>query len=62
MEDNIRQIVVQITSSRKVRGIVQYEMDEETDELPEQKIINFEDLTNQEKEVWDSFVNLLKNK
>ena len=62
MEDIVRQIVVQITSSKTKRAIVQYEADQETGITPDQKIINFDNLTAQEKEYWNSFVDALKNK
>lgn len=61
MEKDIRQIVVQITSSKYARGVVQYEADSEETEN-KQKIIKYDDLDSQEKSIWDDFVNLLKDK
>jgi hypothetical protein len=57
--ENLQQIVVQITSSPEVRAIIQYG----EGFLPNsQNLINYNDLNNDEKIIWDNFVNMIKDK
>lgn len=57
--DNLQQIVVQLTNSPDIRSILQYG----NSFLPEsQNLIKYEDLSPEEKEIWDNFIEMLKNK
>lgn len=57
--ENLQQIVVQITTAPIVRALAQYG----TDLMPsEQKEIVYSELSISEKEIFDSFVNMIKAK
>jgi len=57
--ENLQQIVVQITSGPMVRALSQYG----TESIPEVQVeIEYNNLTSEEKVIWDSFVNMIKNK
>ena len=59
METNIQQIVVQITSAPIVRALTQYG----SGLLPSsQQEITYDSLNDEEKAIWDSFVNMLNSK
>ena len=54
-----QQIVVQLTNSPNVRAIVQYG----DGFLPDsQSIINYDDLTDDQKVVWNEFINMITPK
>lgn len=57
--ENLQQLVIQLTTSPEVRVLLQFG----TDFLPQsQTIINYEELSLDEKEIWDNFINMLKNR
>lgn len=57
--ENLQQIVVQETTSPYVRSLAQYG----TGFMPENQVeIIYSELTEQEKLIWDSFVNMIKSK
>jgi hypothetical protein len=57
--ENLQQLVVQINNVPEIRTIVQYG----TDFLPNsQKIVKYEELTIEEKVIWDNFIDLMVNK
>lgn len=57
--DNLQQIVVQINNTPDVRSILQYG----TNFLPESQIlIKYDELSEEEKKIWDNFINMLTNK
>lgn len=59
MENDLQQIVVQITTSTEKRSIAQYG----SELIPEhQKEIIYNDLSENEKKVFDSFVSMIKSK
>jgi hypothetical protein len=56
---NLQQIVIQITNSPEVRSILQYG----DDFIPEsQTLVKYDDLTREEKVVWDNFINMITSK
>ncbi len=57
--ENLQQIVVQITTSEEKRAIAQFG----TGMIPEdQFFIKYDELTEEEKLVWDNFIEMIKNK
>jgi len=57
--ENLQQIVVQITTAPIVRALAQYG----TEFIPETQVeIEYNNLTSEEKVIWDSFVDMLKSK
>jgi hypothetical protein len=55
--ENLQQIVVQITTAPIVRALAQYG----TEQMPtEQKEIIYDDLSKEQKEIFDSFVEMIK--
>ncbi len=56
---NLQQIVLQETTAPFIRALAQYG----NGFIPEEQTeIKYEDLTQQEKDVWDAFVNMIKTK
>ena len=59
MENNIQQIVVQITSAPFVRALAQYG----TSLLPSsQQEITYDSLSDEDKAIWDSFITMIGTK
>ena len=57
--ENLQQIVVQITTNHEVRSIAQYGIDF----LPSSQVfIKYDELNENEKTIWDNFVNMIKDK
>jgi 2-iminoacetate synthase ThiH len=57
--ENLQQIVVQITTAPIVRALAQYGIDS----IPtEQKEIVYDDLSKNEKQIFDSFIEMIKTK
>ena len=57
--ENLQQIVVQETTSPFVRALAQYG----TGFIPETQVeVKYDDLNDQEKLIWDTFVNMIKSK
>jgi hypothetical protein len=58
MED-LQQVILQINNAPETRLVIQYG----TDILPSsQQIINYVDLSSDEKLIWDNFINMVNNK
>ena len=57
--ENLQQIVLQETTSPYVRSLAQYG----EGFMPEKQVeVIYSDLTEEEKLIWDSFVNMIKSK
>lgn len=57
--DNLQQIVVQETTAPYVRALAQYG----TGFIPETQVeVVYDDLSQDEKDIWDAFVEMIKTK
>ena len=57
--ENLQQIVLQETTAPFVRALAQYG----TDFMPEAQVeVIYSELSEEEKEIWDAFVTMIKNK